>query len=50
MLYASQDEAERALDERGIRHIAHLNMVVARVAEVAHGGVSGGYAYRITAS
>lgn len=49
VLYATQDEAERALDGAGIRYAVHMNIVVVHVTEVAHGGVSGGYAYRISA-
>ena len=48
-LYAPQDEAEAALDKAGMRHAAHMNMVVAHVTEVPHGGVTGrGYAYPIS--
>ena len=47
-LYATQAGAERALDDAGIRHALHMNIEVAHVTEVAHGGVSGGYAYRIS--
>lgn len=48
VLHATQSEAERALDEAGMRRAKHMNIVVAHVTEVRHGGVSGGYAYRIT--
>lgn len=48
-LYATQAEAEAALDKSGMRGAKHLNMVVAHVTEVPHGGVTGrGYAYPIT--
>ena len=49
-LYASQAEAETALDKSGMRGAVHMNMTVAHVTEVPHGGVTGayGYAYPIT--
>lgn len=47
MLHATRAAAEAALDEAGIRHATHMRIRVARVTEVAHGGVSSGYAYRI---
>ena len=49
-LYATQEEAEKALDARpGLRAAKHMNIVVAHVTEVPHGGVTGrGYAYPIT--
>ena len=47
-LYATQGEAESALDKSGKRRWRGLNMTVAHVTETIHGGVSGGYAYRIT--
>ena len=48
-LYATQAEAEAALDKSGMRHAKHLNMTVAHVTEVPHAGVTGrGYAYPIT--
>ena len=48
-LYADRAQAERALDERSIRHAKHMNIEVQHVTEVRHPGVTGrGYAYRIT--
>ena len=49
VFYPTREEAERALDESGLRDRPHLNMTVAHVTEAPHGGVSGrGYAYRVT--
>ena len=48
-LYATQAEAEAALDAAGMRHAKHMNITVCHVTEVPHGGVTGrGYAYPIT--
>ena len=48
-LYATQAEAEAALARHPLANAAHMNMTVAHVTEVAHGGVTGrGYAYPIT--
>ena len=47
-LYATQDEAAAAMGRHPLAKSPHLNMVVAHVTEVSHGGVSGGYAYPIT--
>jgi len=49
VLYASQAEAEAALDKSGWRGAKHITMAVAHVTEVPHPGVSGrGFAYPIT--
>jgi len=48
VLHSTREQAEAALNEAGIRHARHMNMVVAHVTEVPHRGVSSGYAYRIT--
>jgi hypothetical protein len=48
-LYGTREQAEAALDKRGLRNAPHMNMTVAHVTEVPHGGVSGrGFAYPIT--
>jgi hypothetical protein len=47
-LYGTEGEAVAALDVSGYRAVKHLTMAVRHVTEVRHGGVSGGYAYRIT--
>jgi len=46
-LYGTQGEAETALAGHPLAKSPHLNMQVAHVTEVAHGGVSGGFAYAI---
>jgi hypothetical protein len=47
--YATRAEAEAALDVSGLRDNPHMNMCVAHVTEVPHGGVTGrGYAYPIS--
>jgi len=49
-LYGTREEAEAALDGKPkLKAAAWLNMTVAHVTEVRHGGVTGrGYAYPIT--
>ena len=47
-LYATREEAAAAMGRHPLAKSPHLNMTVAHVTEVSHGGVSGGYAYAIT--
>lgn len=46
-LYAAWGEADEALSASGLRGNPYMDATVAYVTEVAHGGVSLGYAYRV---
>jgi hypothetical protein len=48
VLHATVAEAETALAGEAYRDSPHLDLVVRHVTEVPHGGVSGGWAYRVT--
>lgn len=48
VLYGTRAEAVAVLAGHPLRDSRHMNMVVAHVTEVPHGGVSGGFAYPIT--
>ena len=50
VLHATEQAARAAFDQEPYRNNPHMNLEVAHVTETPHGGVSGGYAYRITST
>lgn len=48
-LHQTRMAAEAAMSAHPLYGSAHAHLEVAHVTEVRHGGVSGGYAYRVTA-